>query len=133
MLGRRSFSARGVRHCDAILGRAPPLCEGRSGHLLGRRKRASISALAPRLLPKKRAMPSYAAAQMLRDGIGPIVDKQSFASIQTPWTPYSWLGALAMKSVWDVGGYRGAIAMHAFMSASLLALIALACRALATT
>lgn len=74
-----------------------------------------------------------AADQMLRDGIGPIVDKQSFASIQTPWTPYSWLGAMAMKGVWDVGGYRGAVAVHAFMSAGLLALIALACRAVVTT
>ena len=40
-----------------------------------------------------------AADQMLHDGIGPIVDKQSFASIQTPWTPYSWLGAMTMKDV----------------------------------
>src|SRR4249920_3349802 len=66
-----------------------------------------------------------AADQMLRDGIGPIVDKQSFASIQTPWTPYSWLGAFAMKAVWDTGGYRAAVATHAFMSAALLSLIAL--------
>src|SRR4051794_37068491 len=74
-----------------------------------------------------------AADQMLRDGIGPIVDKQSFASIQTPWTPYSWLGAFTMKGVWDVGGYRGAVAFHAFMSAALVALIALACRTVATS
>jgi hypothetical protein len=74
-----------------------------------------------------------AADQMLRDGIGPIVDKQSFASIQTPWTPYSWLGALTMKAVWDTGGYRAAVAMHAFMSAALLSLIALSCRLAATS
>jgi hypothetical protein len=74
-----------------------------------------------------------AADQMMRDGIGPIVDKQSFASIQTPWTPYSWLGAMAMKGVWEVAGFRGAIAAHAFMSAALLSLIALTCRTVATT
>jgi hypothetical protein len=74
-----------------------------------------------------------AADQMMRDGIGPIVDKQSFASIQSPWTPYSWLGALAMKAVWDTGGYRAAVAAHALMSAALLSLIALSCRVAATS
>ncbi len=73
-----------------------------------------------------------AADQLLRDGIGPIVDRQSFASVQTPWTPYSWLGALGMKAVWDLGGYRAAVAAHAVMAAGVVTLVALSCRAAGT-
>src|SRR5688572_6164803 len=50
-----------------------------------------------------------AADQLLSDGIGPLVDRQSFASVQTPWTPYSWLAELGMKAIWDAGGYRAAV------------------------
>lgn len=69
-----------------------------------------------------------AADQMLRDGVGPLIDQQSFASVQTPWTPYAWLSALAMKLIWEVGGYRAAVATHAMMAAGVVTLIALACR-----
>src|SRR5450432_4852554 len=55
------------------------------------------------------------AAQLHRDGIGPIVDDLSFASSRSPWTPYSWLAELGMKKVWDIGGYRAAIATQALM------------------
>ncbi len=48
-----------------------------------------------------------AANQMLRDGIGPIVDSQSFMSIREAWTPYSWLAELLMKVIWDAGGVPG--------------------------
>lgn len=68
-----------------------------------------------------------AADQLLTDGIGPLVDYQSFASVARPWTPYSWLAELGMKAVWDAAGYRGAIVTHAVMAAAMMALIAGAC------
>ena len=67
------------------------------------------------------------ADQLLSEGIGPLVDRQSFASVSAPWTPYSWLGALGMKYVWDAGGFRAAVVAHSFMSAALVALIAGTC------
>jgi hypothetical protein len=69
------------------------------------------------------------ADQLLRDGIGPIVDDISFASKQEPWTPYSWLAELFMRGIWDVGGYRLALLVHALCTMSILIFIALACRA----
>ena len=68
-----------------------------------------------------------AADQLLAEGIGPLVDRQSFASVSTPWSPYSWLGALAMKAVWDAGGYRAAVAVQAVMSAAIVLLAAATC------
>jgi hypothetical protein len=68
-----------------------------------------------------------AADQLLTDGIGPLVDHQSFASVPQPWTPYSWLAELAMKVIWDAGGYRAAIVVHAVLAAMILALVAAAC------
>lgn len=65
------------------------------------------------------------ADQIQRDGIGPIVDDISFASIKTPWTPYSWLAELGMKGIWSIGGYRAAIIMQALTTAAFVALIAL--------
>lgn len=53
------------------------------------------------------------AKQLLRDGIGPVVDRMSYGSMRTPWTPYSWLAELGMKAVWDWGGYRAALLVHA--------------------
>ena len=70
-----------------------------------------------------------AAKQMRAEGVGPIVDHQSFASVQTPWTPYSWLAELGMLAVWNAGGYRLAIMVQAAMAAYIMVLIALACRA----
>src|SRR5579884_1047614 len=52
------------------------------------------------------------AGQLHRDGIGPLVDDLSFASIREPWTPYSWLAELAMKGVWDTLGWRGAVVIQ---------------------
>src|SRR4051812_5298183 len=69
-----------------------------------------------------------AAKQMKVDGIGPIVDHQSFASVQTAWTPYSWLAEFGMLWAWDLGGYRAAIMVQAAMGAYLIILISLSCR-----
>jgi hypothetical protein len=55
----------------------------------------------------------------------PIVDDLSFASIRQPWTPYSWLAELAMKRLWDVAGYRGAIAVQAVMEMAFIFLLGL--------
>jgi hypothetical protein len=74
-----------------------------------------------------------AADQLLADGIGPLVDRQSFASVSGPWTPYSWLAELGMKWVWDHGGFRAAVVAHAAMSASIMGLIAGGCLVRART
>lgn len=66
------------------------------------------------------------AEQLQRDGIGPIVDDISFASIKTPWTPYSWLAELGMKAIWDLGGFRAAIITQALMMAGFVIFVALA-------
>jgi hypothetical protein len=58
-------------------------------------------------------------------GIGPIVDDLSFASIRTPWTPYSWLAELGMKAIWDFGGFRAAVFVQALMMAGWVIFIAL--------
>src|SRR5690349_21731947 len=60
------------------------------------------------------------ADQLRAEGIGPIVDHLSFSSMKEPWTPYSWLAELAMKSLWDAGGYRATIAAYALLVALLL-------------
>jgi hypothetical protein len=67
------------------------------------------------------------AAQLHRDGIHPLVDDLSFASIKTPWTPYSWLAELGMKAIWDHGGYRAAIAVTAVMQSAIVVLLAATC------
>jgi len=56
----------------------------------------------------------------------PLVDDLSFASTRQPWTPYSWLAELAMKRLWDQGGYRAAVAAQAAMEAGFIVLLALA-------
>ena len=73
--------------------------------------------------------PARCRWQLERDGIGLIVDDISFASIKQPWTPYSWLAELGMKQLWDIGGYRAAVATQALMMAAFVVLIALACLA----
>ncbi|MGA2231292.1 MAG: hypothetical protein ABSH22_10370, partial [Tepidisphaeraceae bacterium] len=55
----------------------------------------------------------------------PIIDHLSFASSKEPWTPYSWLADLAIKRLWDFGGYRTAIAAEALMTADLVLFIGL--------
>src|SRR4051812_12166525 len=69
------------------------------------------------------------ASQMQQDGVGPLVDRLSFASVQTPWTPYSWLAELAMKATWDRGGYRAAVLAQALLQSAFVVAVALACRA----
>ncbi len=71
------------------------------------------------------------ADQLRTDGIGPLVDRISFASIREPWTPYSWLAELGMKAVWDRAGYRGAIAVQGLIVAGIIGMTALACQELA--
>jgi hypothetical protein len=65
------------------------------------------------------------ADQLDRLGIGPLVDDLSFMSLKSPWTPYSWLAELAMKRIWDFGGFRAAIAVQSMMIAAIYALIAI--------
>ena len=67
------------------------------------------------------------AAQLEHDGIGPLVDHLSFASSKEPWTPYSWLAELGMKTLWDHGGYRAAVAAQALMQAPIVFFLALSC------
>src|SRR5829696_4979066 len=69
------------------------------------------------------------AEQLEAEGVRPLVDRLSFASVQTPWTPYSWLAELAMKAVWDGGGWRAAVAVQALMQAAFVAAVGLACGA----
>jgi hypothetical protein len=65
------------------------------------------------------------AETLTTQGIGPIVDDLSYASIRTPWTPYSWLAELGMKAVWDFGGFRAANFVDALMMAGWTIFIAL--------
>ncbi|HEX4124248.1 MAG TPA: hypothetical protein VHY37_05930 [Tepidisphaeraceae bacterium] len=67
------------------------------------------------------------ADQLHTDGIGPLVDRLSFASNPEPWTPYSWLAELAMRFVWRLAGWRGAIFTQAVLESAFIALVALAC------
>ncbi len=69
------------------------------------------------------------AEQLRGEGIGPLVDRLSFASTQMPWTPYSWLAELGMRWLWTRAGWRGAVAMQAMLQSGFIILIALACRA----
>src|SRR3954467_7460292 len=67
------------------------------------------------------------AEQLRAEGVRPVVDRLSFASVQTAWAPYSWLAELGMKATWDAGGYRAAVLVQALMQAALAAAIALGC------
>jgi len=67
------------------------------------------------------------ADQLHREGIGPIVDHISFASLKTPWTPYSWLAELAMRAIWNFGDYRAAVVVQALMQSAIIAFMAMAC------
>jgi hypothetical protein len=66
------------------------------------------------------------ADQLVREGIHPLIDEISFASIKQPWTPYSWLGELGMKAIWDLGGIRAAVATEAVLVAAFFTFVALA-------
>ena len=67
------------------------------------------------------------ADQLLHDGIGPLVDHLSFASSRQPWTPYSWLAELGMRWIWNLGGYRLAVAVQAMLQAAIVLTMAAAC------
>ena len=67
------------------------------------------------------------ADQLLRDGIGPLVDHLSFASSRLPWTPYSWLAELGMRWIWNTGGYRLAVATQALVQAAIVVAMAACC------
>jgi len=67
------------------------------------------------------------AEQIHAQGVRPLVDQLSFASIKQPWTPYSWLAELGMKWIWDQFGLRGAVACQAILQAGFVLLIALCC------
>ena len=71
------------------------------------------------------------AEQLGMDGIGPLVDRISFASMKQPWTPYSWLAELGMKGIWDGLGFRGTILVQALAIVGTLMFITLACVELA--
>src|SRR5258706_13949677 len=47
--------------------------------------------------------------QLRHDGIGPLRDSLSFASMREPWTPYSWLAEMAMSGLWGLVGRRAAL------------------------
>jgi len=70
------------------------------------------------------------AEELRAQGIGPIVDTLSLESIHGHWTPYCWLAELGMKQIWDIGGFRAAIATQAFLQASFIVLLALMCLAI---
>jgi hypothetical protein len=55
----------------------------------------------------------------------PLIDDLSFASIRQPWTPYSWLAEVGMKRLWDLGGFRAAIALQAAMESAFILLLGL--------
>jgi hypothetical protein len=64
------------------------------------------------------------ADQLTQTGVGPIVDELSYASVREPWTPYSWLGQLMMKAVWDLGAMPGVLVAQTMLLVTFFALIA---------
>lgn len=66
------------------------------------------------------------AEQLRTDGIGPLVDQLSFASLRQSWTPYSWLAELIMERVWQLGGFRAVLLAQVLLVASLVGFIAAA-------
>jgi len=62
--------------------------------------------------------------QLARDGVHPLVDSISFASLKTPWTPYSWLAELFMRAVWNLGGFQLATIITAICSSGVVLLVA---------
>jgi hypothetical protein len=67
------------------------------------------------------------AQQLRADGIGPLLDRISYASIKTPWSPYSWLAELGMQIVWNSGGFRATIGLQAMAVVGTLLLVAQSC------
>ena len=73
------------------------------------------------------------AEQILKHGVHPLVDELSFASIREPWIPYSWLAELGMLAIWNTGGWKAALGIHAAMNGAYVLLIAGCCRELQMT
>lgn len=68
------------------------------------------------------------ADQLASDGVGPLVDRISFASLKAPWAPYSWLAELIMRAVWNLGGFQWAAVLTGLCSAAIIVLVAAAAR-----
>src|SRR5436190_1380873 len=60
------------------------------------------------------------AERIAQVGPRPLIDDLSFASLKQPWTPYSWLGELGMKWLWDRGQLRWAIIAQAMLTATIV-------------
>lgn len=67
------------------------------------------------------------ADQLLARGIGPVPDPFSFMSAPGDWTPFSWLGELAMKWTSDVLGLPGIVGGHMLCGAAFFAIVAMTC------
>lgn len=67
------------------------------------------------------------ADQLENEGVHPLVDQLSFASDKRPWTPYSWLAELGMKRVWELGGFRAAVATQALVIGAMFFMLAITC------
>jgi hypothetical protein len=67
------------------------------------------------------------AGQLLARGIGPVPDPFSFMSAPGDWTPFSWLGELAMKWTYDTFGLRGVVGGHALCAAAFIGLVGMTC------
>src|SRR5687768_3112446 len=67
------------------------------------------------------------AEKLRAQGIRPIVDTMSFASIKQPWTPYSWLAELFMEFCWRTFGWQSAVAIEAISVVAIVFLIAMCC------
>jgi hypothetical protein len=65
------------------------------------------------------------ADQLERQGIHPLVDDISYMSKREPWTPYSWLAELFMKSAWDTVGWRGVVGIQSVLQAGFATLVAI--------
>lgn len=72
------------------------------------------------------------ARQLQAEGVRPLIDHLSFASTQSPWTPYSWLAELGMAWIWGHLGWRGAVAVQAVLQAAFVLIIGLTCSIRAT-
>ena len=64
--------------------------------------------------------------QLAHDGVGPLVDCISYASMRDAWTPYSWLAEMGMNLLWRAGGFRAVLAAHGALAAGVILFTALA-------
>jgi hypothetical protein len=62
------------------------------------------------------------AEQIRNLGVGQLRDTITFGSGAAVWTPYSWLAELFMLKVWEITGWRGAVAVTSLASALFVGL-----------